>query len=91
MPRPNAARSVLCAIILCGIILCGTLPAALVGALPAAAQDWPTRPLRAIVPVSAGSSTDLVARAVFEGLAPALGQPIVIRSEEHTSELQSPC
>jgi tripartite-type tricarboxylate transporter receptor subunit TctC len=83
VPRPNAARSVLCAIILCAItpcaiILCGTLPAALVGASPAAAQDWPTRPIRAIVSVSAGSSTDLVARAVFEGLAPALGQPIVI-------------
>jgi tripartite-type tricarboxylate transporter receptor subunit TctC len=83
VPRPNAARSVLCAIILCAItpcaiILCGTLPAALVGASPAATQDWPTRPIRAIVSVSAGSSTDLVARAVFEGLAPALGQPIVI-------------
>jgi tripartite-type tricarboxylate transporter receptor subunit TctC len=54
---------------------------ALLGALavsPAAAQDWPTRPIKAIVPVSAGSSTDLVARAVFDTLAPALGQPIVI-------------
>src|ERR1700722_4779101 len=44
----------------------------------AAAQDWPTRPIRAIVTVSAGSSTDLVARAVFDALAPALGQPIVV-------------
>jgi tripartite-type tricarboxylate transporter receptor subunit TctC len=47
-------------------------------ASPAAAQDWPTRPIKAIVSVSAGSSTDLVARAVFDTLAPALGQPIVI-------------
>jgi tripartite-type tricarboxylate transporter receptor subunit TctC len=51
---------------------------ALAAASSAAAQDWPTRPIRAIVPVSAGSSTDLVARAVFDALAPALGQPIVI-------------
>jgi tripartite-type tricarboxylate transporter receptor subunit TctC len=52
--------------------------AALGAASPAAAQDWPTRPIRAIVTVSAGSSTDLVARAVFDALAPALGQPIVV-------------
>jgi tripartite-type tricarboxylate transporter receptor subunit TctC len=60
-----------------GFILCAVALAVFAGA-PAAAQDWPTRPIRAIVPVSAGSSTDLVARAVFEALAPALGQPIVI-------------
>jgi tripartite-type tricarboxylate transporter receptor subunit TctC len=72
VPRPNAPRSVLSAIIL------GALAGGIVGASPAAAQDWPTRPIKAIVPVSAGSSTDLVARAVFDGLAPALGQPIVI-------------
>ncbi len=62
--RPNA-----------GLILC--LLSALAGA-PAAAQEWPTRPIRAIVPVSAGSAIDLVARAVFEQLGSALGQPIVI-------------
>jgi tripartite-type tricarboxylate transporter receptor subunit TctC len=43
-----------------------------------AAQEWPTRPLRVIVPVSAGSAIDLIARAVFEQLASGLGQPLVI-------------
>jgi tripartite-type tricarboxylate transporter receptor subunit TctC len=58
------------------LILC--IAGALACSSPSAAQEWPTRPIRAIVPVSAGSSTDLVARAVFEQLASALGQPIVI-------------
>jgi len=34
----------------------------------AAAQDWPSRPMRAIVPVAAGSSTDIVPRLVLEQL-----------------------
>jgi tripartite-type tricarboxylate transporter receptor subunit TctC len=67
VPRPKVAWSVRCAVVLGAI-----------AASPAAAQDWPTRPIRAVVSVSAGSATDLVARAVFDQLAPALGQPIVI-------------
>ncbi len=49
-------------------------------ALPsvAAAQEWPTRPIKAIVPVSAGSAIDLVARAVFDRLAAQLGQHLII-------------
>src|SRR5262245_31475868 len=34
-----------------------------------AAQEWPARPIRVIVPVSAGSAIDLVSRAVFDQLA----------------------
>src|SRR5262245_38678781 len=45
-----------------------------------AAQAWPTRPLRAIVPVGAGSSTDIVHRVVLEQLAAQLGQPIVVEN-----------
>ena len=53
-------------------------------ALPAAAQGsaseraYPDRPLRLIVPVSVGGSTDIVARIIAANLAPALGQQIVI-------------
>jgi tripartite-type tricarboxylate transporter receptor subunit TctC len=48
--------------------------------LPAIAQTWPTRPIRAIVPFSAGSTTDIIPRIVFDQLAGELGQPIVVEN-----------
>ena len=44
----------------------------------AAAQNYPSRPLRIIVPQSAGGSTDLVARPLAQKLADALGQSVVV-------------
>ena len=49
-------------------------------AFNASAQAWPARPLRAIVPVGAGSSTDIVHRIVLEQLSEQLGQPIVVEN-----------
>jgi len=46
----------------------------------AGAQTWPTKPLRVIVPVGAGSTTDIIPRLVFEQLSPQLGQPIVVEN-----------
>ena len=44
----------------------------------AAAQDYPSKPIRMIVPYPPGGGTDVVARIVNEKLATELGQPIVI-------------
>src|SRR6516164_1681498 len=41
---------------------------------------WPTKPIKAYIPFGAGSATDIVPRAVFDGLASELGQPIVIEN-----------
>lgn len=49
-------------------------------AVDAGAQTWPTKPLRAVVPVAAGSSTDIVPRVVFEQLSVQLGEPIVVEN-----------
>jgi tripartite-type tricarboxylate transporter receptor subunit TctC len=46
----------------------------------ATGQAWPAKPLRAIVPVGAGSSTDIVHRLVLEQLAAELGEPIVVEN-----------
>jgi tripartite-type tricarboxylate transporter receptor subunit TctC len=46
----------------------------------AAAESWPTRPLRAIVPYNAGSTTDIIPRVVFEQLASQLGQGIIVEN-----------
>ncbi|MGZ5117880.1 MAG: tripartite tricarboxylate transporter substrate binding protein [Burkholderiales bacterium] len=42
------------------------------------ATAYPTKPIRVIVPQSAGGSTDLAARMVTQRLSDALGQPIVV-------------
>ena len=44
------------------------------------AETWPTKPLRAIVPVGAGSTTDIIPRVVFEQLSAQLGQTIVVEN-----------
>jgi tripartite-type tricarboxylate transporter receptor subunit TctC len=49
-------------------------------AFDVSAQAWPARPLRAIVPVGAGSSTDIVHRIVLEQLSQQLGQPITVEN-----------
>ena len=48
--------------------------------LAAAAQQWPSKPIRAIVPFGAGSTIDIIGRIVLEPLAAALGQPIVVEN-----------
>ena len=44
---------------------------------PALAQAWPAKPLRMIIPFTAGGSTDLLARAVGARLSEALAQTVV--------------
>ena len=49
-------------------------------AIDAGAQAWPTKPLLAIVPIGAGSATDIVHRLVLEQVSAQLGQPIVVEN-----------
>ena len=44
------------------------------------AQEWPTRPVRFIVPFPAGGSTDVAARVVGEYLSRTLGQQVVVEN-----------
>ena len=50
-------------------------------ATAAVAQDFPTRPIRIVIPFAAGGVSDIVARAVAEPMSKALGQPIVIENK----------
>lgn len=42
------------------------------------AQAWPSKPLKIVVPFSAGGSTDTVARILSDKLSPLLGQPVIV-------------
>jgi tripartite-type tricarboxylate transporter receptor subunit TctC len=55
-----------------------TLVAALALSGIAWAQDFPTKPLRIVVPNPPGGTVDIVARAVARGLGPSLGQSVIV-------------
>jgi len=54
--------------------------AALPVAMPALGQAYPSKDIRMLVPLSAGSSVDTLARAFSEEFAKALGQPVVVEN-----------
>src|SRR5215831_10487970 len=63
--------------------ICLTLLPILVLALAstqAGTQSWPSRPIRAIVPYTAGSGTDVTARVILNQLSSELGQSIVVEN-----------
>jgi len=59
--------------------------AVLLAAIPAAAQDWPTKPVKIVVPFGAGSTPDVVARLIADHLQKKLGQTFVIDNKPGAS------
>ena len=54
------------------------LLAVLAGAVPAAAQDWPAKPVRIVVPFAAGATPDIIMRLIGERLQAKTKQSFVV-------------
>ncbi len=51
------------------------------GSQQAAAQEYPSRPVKIVVPFAAGSSTDILARVLAKDFQQRLGQPFIVENK----------
>jgi len=58
----------------------GLIAVSLAAAVPAAAQDYPTRTITMVVPYPAGGASDVVARIIADGMSRRLGQAVIIEN-----------
>jgi tripartite-type tricarboxylate transporter receptor subunit TctC len=63
------------------------LVAAVLPSQAVAADPWPSRPIRLVVPSAPGTGSDLLARALAERLGVALQQPVIIDNKPGGSGL----
>ena len=59
-------------------IVAGFLLGSLLAALPAAAQQYPAKPIRMVVGFAPGGGTDLVARIIGQKMSESWGQPVLV-------------
>jgi tripartite-type tricarboxylate transporter receptor subunit TctC len=51
-----------------------------IASLAAVAQDYPSRPVKMIVPFGPGTTTDIIGRVIADGLGKSLGQTVVVEN-----------
>jgi tripartite-type tricarboxylate transporter receptor subunit TctC len=62
-------------------ILCTSVAAVVLCATPAAAQDFPTKSIRIIVPLPPGGSNDVLARLLGQKMSESFGQPVIVENK----------
>src|SRR3981081_2380816 len=62
-----------------GFVL-AVLAASAAFANPASAQDWPNRNITVIVPLGAGSASDIISRVVMEQVGRQVGQTVIVEN-----------
>src|SRR6516165_8892610 len=63
-----------------GLRLAGALIALIVAAAPAAAENFPSRPVTMMVGFPPGGPTDTLARIIADAMQGSLGQPVVVET-----------
>ena len=46
----------------------------------AAAQQWPQKPVRLVIPIAAGGNLDIVTRSIAQKLTEVYGQPVIVEN-----------
>ena len=69
-------RTLAVALLLAGTALCAQ-----------AAEQWPTRPLRIVVPAAPGGGTDLIARLIGDKLRDSLQQAVIVENKPGADEI----
>ena len=69
--------------IIIGLAVCGVIAAGL--GQRAWAQDYPSKPIRFVIPYPAGGPTDILGRVVGQKLSENIGQPVVIENKPGAS------
>src|SRR2546423_1191466 len=54
---------------------------ALLARVPAAAEDYPSRPITIVVSLAAGSGMDIITRLYADKLSAALGKPVIVENK----------
>lgn len=68
--------------IFAGVVVAGLVAGGVMAAASAAqAQQFPTKPVRIVVPYAPGGATDIVGRIVAEEMRKIMGQPFVVESK----------
>ena len=62
------------------LIVLGLLAPVMLWARPAAAETWPQRPVKFLLPLGAGSGVDIGARLLADRLSTRWGQPVVVEN-----------